>query len=309
MSVGKCYALLTLFLAVALVASACAPTRQDGAGGKLTVLTTTSIAGEVVANVAGDRAQVKVLLPIGADPHAFEPTPQDLALVSDAGVIFANGAGLEAFLAPLLASAGVTGKLYYLSDGVELRTLAQALAPAGEVGQTDPHVWYDPRNVLIWVDNIERTLGEADPANAQAYRDNAERYRAQLRELDAWIEQQVAQVPSARRELVTDHDALGYFAARFGFRLVGAVIPSFSTLAEPSAQDIAALEEAIRALGAPAVFVEQSVNSTLSRRVAQDTGVKLVYLYGGSLSEPNGPAATYVAYMRFNTSAIVDALR
>jgi ABC-type Zn uptake system ZnuABC Zn-binding protein ZnuA len=273
-------------------------------------MATTNIVADVVANVGGDRVEVKSLLPLGADPHSFEPTPQDLAAVSQVDLVFANGLGLETFLDPLLANAGATGKQRSVSDGVALRTLGAGEGGEGEqAGEPDPHVWFDPNNVLIWVDNIEKALAAADPPNAATYRDNAERYRGQLRELDAWIEQQVARVPQERREIVTDHDELGYFARRYGFRIVGAVVPSLSTVAEPSAQEIAALEAAIGDLGAPAIFVDLAVNPSLATRIGQDVGVKMVFLYGGSLSAADGPAPDYIAFMRYDTSAIVDGLR
>ena len=308
--VGRRGLSLVVLLVASLTLAGCGPVGPKAAGGKLSVMATTNIVADVVAKVGGDLVEVRPLLPLGADPHTFEPTAQALAAVSRVDLVFANGVGLEVFLNPLLANAGATGKQRSVSDGIVLRTLGPGEGHEGEqAGEADPHVWFDPANILVWVDNIEKALVAADPPNAATYRDNAERYRGQLRELDAWIEQQVAQVPEARREIVTDHDELGYFAQRYGFRVVGAVVPSLSTVAEPSAQEIAALEAAISDLSAPAIFVDQTVNPSLARRISQDVGVKLVFLYGGSLSQADGPAPDYVAFMQYDTSAIVDALK
>jgi ABC-type Zn uptake system ZnuABC Zn-binding protein ZnuA len=195
------------------------------------------------------------------------------------------------------------GPVVAVCDGVELRTTVD------EHGDADPHVWFDPQRVLVWVDNIERALSEADPGRRDLFAANAAAYREQLRDLDAWVAQQVAQVPPERRKLVTDHDVLGYFAERYGFEQVGTVIPGLSTLAEPSAQEMAELEQTVQRLGVPAVFVGSTVSPALADRLAQDTGVKVVHLYTGSLSEPGGPADSYLALMRYDVTAIVGALR
>ncbi|MEM8530399.1 MAG: zinc ABC transporter substrate-binding protein [Chloroflexota bacterium] len=175
-------------------------------------------------------------------------------------------------------------------------------------GSEDPHVWFSPENVMVWTENLAAALGTVDPANAETYTTNAESYMAELEELDAEIKEQIDQIPEENRELVTDHDALGYYADRYGFELIGAVIPSYSTLAEPSAQERAELEEAIATFDVPAIFVGTTVNPDLSEQVAQDTGIELVAIYTGSLSEEGGPAGTYLEMMRYNTQAIVDGL-
>ena len=274
-------------------------------GEKLQVVASTSIVADVVRNVGGDLIDLTTLMPLGADPHAFEPTPQDAAAVADAHVVFINGAGLELFLESLLQSAGAAEKVVSVSQGIELRRLDDA----HEHGDADPHVWFDPHNVVVWTRNIERALSALDPDHARAYAANSAAYQAQLRELDVWIQEQVAQVPAANRELLTDHTTFGYFAARYGFEQVGAVFPGLSTLAQPSARELAALSDAIRACDVKALFVGTTVNPRLARQVAEDTGTRLVFLYTGSLSEPGGPAADYLSLMRYDVSAIVDALK
>jgi len=323
------WVIFSLLAACATPTPTAAPQTQ-----KLRVLATTTIVGDVVSNIAGDAVELSVLLPVGADPHAFTPTPQDVAKVSQADVVFANGAGLEEFLAALLESAGAAEKVVAVSEGIALlpghahshgaegehshegeHTHEGEQAHEGEHTHEhehaagDPHTWFDPNLVMVWVENIAKTLSEKDPQNAATYQKNAADYTAQLRELDQWIRQQVETIPPENRQLVTDHKAFGYFAERYGFTQVGAVLPGFSTLAEPSAQELAALEDAIRQLGVKAIFVGTTINPNLAQRVADDTGVKLVYLYTGSLSEKDGPASTYLDFMRYNVNAIVEALK
>jgi manganese/iron transport system substrate-binding protein len=286
-----------------------------GAGEPLRAVATTSIVGDVLADVGGDRIELTVLLPAGTDPHSYQPTPQDAAAVAEAHVVFANGAGLEAFLDPLLETAGQEVPVVPLSAGVALRRpgdgqgLASGDDDEHEATDPDPHVWLDPNNVLVWVANVESALAALDPSHADEYEAEARQSRRRLEELDAWIREQVAQVAEADRVLVADHASLGYFADRYGFEIVGTVFPGFSTLAEPSAQEMAALEAIIRARGVRAVFVATTVNPSLAERVMEDTGARLVFLYVGSLSGPDGPASTYVAMMEFDVTAIVSALR
>jgi manganese/iron transport system substrate-binding protein len=284
-------------------------------GEKLRVVATTSLVADVVQNVGGDRIALRTLMPLGADPHSFEPTPQDAAAVADAHVVFVNGVGLEAFLEPVLESAGQGVTVVPVSYGVELLQFTGGRGHQGEEegedrhGGADPHTWFDPHNVIVWTHNVAHTLSALDPANAGAYGANASAYQAELQALDAWIGEQVAQVPVGKRKLVTDHALFGYFARRYGFEQVGALFPGYSTLAEPSAQDLVALEDAIRAFDVRAVFVGLTINPDLAERVAGDTGTQLVYLYTGSLGEAGGLAGDYVSFMRYDVSAIVEALR
>jgi manganese/iron transport system substrate-binding protein len=300
----RCYLLTLMILAFLMALTACGAARE---GKKLQAVATTTIVGDVVRAIGGDAIELKVLMPAETDPHSFEPTPQDAAAVADADVVFVNGIGLEVFLEPLLENAGSDAEIVVVSDGVELREFEGE--HEHQHGGDDPHVWFDPNNVMVWVQNIEQTLSRLDAANAQAYAANARAYQTELQELDTWIKEQVAQVPEAGRRIVTDHDTFGYFANRYGFEMLGAVVPGYSTLAEPSAKELAELEDAIRDLGVKAVFVGNTVNPNLAQRVAGDTGTKLVFLYTGSLSQPDGPASNYFAYMRYNVAQMIDALR
>lgn len=173
----------------------------------------------------------------------------------------------------------------------------------------DPHTWFSIHAVEQWVENIEQLLSDSDPANAEVYAANAAAYLAELEALDMELDALVAQLPEARRKLVTDHDSFGYFVAEYDFDKVGTVIQSFSTLASPSAAQLAELQEQIEAEGIEAIFVGTTVNPDLAEQVAVDTGIRVVPIYTGSLSEEGGPAASYIDFMRYNVTAIVDALR
>ncbi len=280
-------------------------------GEKLQVVATTTIVADVVKNVGGDQIDLTTLLGVGMDPHTYVPTPSDAAAVHDAHILFANGAGLEANLDKMLDSAGGQAVRIYLADGLELQPAAEEHEP-GEANhdhsEGDPHVWFDVQNVIHWVGIIEQALSTLDPANAAIYHRQAEAYAKELKELDAWIVEQVATIPVGNRKLVTNHPAFGYFAARYGLEQVGAVYP-ISPSAEPSAQEIAALEKAIGQYSVPAVFSESTVNPRLAQQVAQDTGIRLVPLYTGSLGEPGSGAETYIKLMRYDVQAIVEALK
>ena len=277
-------------------------------GEKLRVVATTTIVGDVVRQVGGDAIALTVLLPTGTDPHTFQATPRDVAAISQAHVVVASGAGLEEFLGKLIQNAGGRVPVVEASAGVPLRQLAPGEREDPDQG-VDPHTWFSPANVVTWTQNIARALSTLDPAHQDAYAANAAAYEKSLNELDAWIKAQVETIPPARRKLVTDHKALGYFADRYGFQVVGTVIEGFSTAAEPSAQEIARLEEQIRKEQVPAIFVGIDANPALARRIAEDTGARVVPLYHGSLSAPGGEADSYLKLMRYDVTAIVGALR
>lgn len=296
-----------------LLLSACSSGGRQGSppDGRLQVVATTSIVGDVVGNIGGELIELTVLVLPGGDPHTFEPRPQDIAAVSDAQVVFASGLGLEEALKGVL-EANVKGTLVEVSDGLAVIPLQDKDEHEGaqpEHGTGDPHTWMDPNNVIIWAGNIATALAEADPTNRATYQANAESYIAELRELDAWIRQQVEQVPPKQRKLVSDHAVLGYFAAEYGFEQVGLVIPALSSSAAPSAQELAALVDAIRAQDVQAILVGTTVNPALSEQVADDTGAELVFIYTGSLSQSGGVASSYIQLMRYNVQTIVDTLK
>jgi len=295
--------------------------------GKLQVVATTTIVADLVNQVGGDVIELSTLIPPGSDPHSFEPTPQDIAKVADADVIFANGAGLEEFLDVLIESAGAMERVVHVSEGIDFIQIEGAHAEEEhEEGEgehedeeaqhghshegIDPHTWTDPNNVIIWVDNIQKTLSELDGAHAAVYQENAQKIQHELKDLDAWIKEQVKSVPVEDRLIVTDHKLFSYFARQYDFTQVGAIFPGYSTLSSPSAKQLAELEDAIRQYDVKAVLVGNTVNPDLAQRVAEDTGTKLIFIYTGSLSdEQSNEVSSYLDYMRYNVGAILEGLK
>ncbi len=293
--------------------AACQPTGQVApvGGGQpgLKVMAAETFLADIAQNVAGDRLKIESLMPLGVDPHTFEPTPADVARVADSDVIIINGAGMEGFLTKLLQNAGGQHAVLEASAGLPSRPLHEGeTADPGHAG--DPHFFLDPNNVVKYVENIRDGLSTADPEGATTYQVNAEDYSAKLKELDRWIADRVKEVPEAHRLLVTNHDNFGYFADRYGFKIIGTVVPSVSTGSEPSAQQLAQLVDHIKSTGAKAIFLERGVNPQLAEQVAKETGSTVVTnLYGDSLSEATGPASTYIDMLKFDTTTIVDALK
>lgn len=342
--------LFIVVLPTSLFLPACAPAQTEPGeeSAKLQVVATTTFVGDVVAEVGGEAIDLTVMLAPGANPHAYEPTPQDIVAVADADVVFANGLDLEEFLDDLIANAGGDAELVHVSEGIELRYFdadhehdhehegeehhdGEEHEHEGEEHDdedghehegeehhdeeghhhegADPHVWFDPNNVIVWTENIESTLSRLDPDNASTYQSNAQAYRAELKDLDEWIREQVEQIPAENRKLVTDHTSFGYFADEYGFEQIGAVVDAPTTEAEPSGQQLAQLQDAIREHDVKAIFVGMDFDPTLSERVAEDTGIQLVPLYFGSLTPLGGEADTYLDFICYDVEAIVEALK
>ncbi len=281
--------LLTLVLVGCNPGAANQPTR---------VLAAETFLADIAQNVAGDRLQVQSLLPPGIDPHEFQPAPQDAIKIAQSRVLIVNGLNYETWLQKSLQDAG---------NAPVLITATQGIAASGG---GDPHMWMDPSNVIRYVENIRDGLTQADPAGKEVYAANAAAYIAKLKALDASIRSLVAALPPERRLLVTNHDDLGWFAKAYGFTIVGAVIPSVTDEASPSAQQMAALIDTIKRAKAPAIFVDVGANPNLAEQIASGTGAKVVTgLYIESLSPAGGPATTYVDMMKYDAGLIVQALK
>ncbi|RPI92635.1 MAG: zinc ABC transporter substrate-binding protein [Chloroflexi bacterium] len=288
--------LITVILFTGVLASCSGVAAPD-------ILTSSTILADAARNVAGERLTVGSLLPVGADPHSYQPTPQDTAKISKSKVLVINGAEYEHFLQELLANAGGKRTLIEASTSLNLRFEAE------DGNAVDPHLWLDPNNMIVYVENIRDGLVQFDPAGAEVYQSNANAYIAELEELNAWINGQISQIPTPRRLLVTNHESFGYFAERYGFTIVGTVVESFSTNASPSAQQMTALVDQIKLYEAPAIFLDASDNPALAQQIAAETGVKVVTdLHLESLTE-GAPAATYIEMMKHNVNKLVEALR
>jgi len=295
------------------------------AGQPVKVIASFSILGDWVQQVGGDRVQAVTIVGAGGDAHTFDPSPDQVAQVADAQVLFEIGVEFEPWLDDMVAASGSPARRVAVSDGLDLIPLDEAEAaehaaessPEGEEaghedehGEIDPHVWHDVTNAIAIVERIRDELSAVDPANATTYAANADRYLAELRTLDGEIRGQIADLPEERRRLVTTHDTFAYYARAYGFTIIGTALGSVSTEAgEPSAQQFAALVADIQEVGVPAIFAENVANPDLTQSIADEAGVALAPpLYTDALSEPGGPAETYAALMRTNTEIIVAAL-
>ena len=275
----------------------------------LDVVASVSFLADIAQNVAGDRVEVRSLVPLETDPHSFEPTPADLREVAAADLVVINGGGLEGPLLKTLENAGGEATIVDASSGLKSRA-PQPGEPPLEDSETDPHFWLDPVLVKTYIANIRDAFAKADPDGAAEYEANAATYIEELDGLNAWIESQVATIPDADRLLVMNHASHGYFADRYGFSVVGTVIPSVGTGETPTAKQLSELTVAIRASGAKAIFVEIEENPKLAEQIAAETGIVVVDdLLDHSLTAPDGVAPTYIDMMKFDTRRIVEALR
>jgi ABC-type Zn uptake system ZnuABC Zn-binding protein ZnuA len=308
---------LASLIGLAACAAPAPAAQQAGVPASPNVLAVETFLADMAQNVAGDRLKVASLIPIGVDPHAFEPTPQDVVKIAGSQVLIANGAGFESWLDKVLQNAGGTRSLVEAAAGLTSRQPAAGEAAHEDEAahdqdphEGDPHYWLDPLSAIKYVENIRDGLSAADPAGKAVYAANAAAYIAKLQELDGWIKAQVAAVPAERRLLVTNHESFGYFADRYGFTVVGTVIPSVNTGASPSAQEMAALTEHIKEHAAPAIFLETGANPQLARQIGQEAGIKVVTdLFTHSITDAGGPAPTYIDMMRHNARVIVEALK
>ena len=293
--------LSALVLAGALVGCGNSTASSDG---RPTVIVTTSILGDLVAKVAGDQVSVEVLMPPGADPHDFEASASQSARMRDAALIVANGLGLEERLGSTIASAE--------DDGITVLEIGPLLDPIDSPGtdRPDPHVWLDPERMARAATIVADSLATTTGLDRAGFDQRAAAYAADARAAGAEAERIIAGIPADQRLLVTNHDALEYFADRFRLEIIGTVIPGGSTLAEPSAQDITDLVDTIRAAGVGAIFSETTTSSKLIQTVANELGrsVEVIELPTDSLGAPGTPTSTYPGLITTIARLIADGL-
>lgn len=300
---GRAGAAVLASTALVTMLAACAPE----ASARPLVVVTTNILGDVAGELVGDEAEVLTLMPPNADPHSFEISAQTAARMRDADVIVANGLGLEEGLAAHVAAAEEDGVPVFLA-GDHLDVLDYA--GGDSAGTPDPHFWTDPARMTDVVAALGDGLATIDGVDPSAIAQHTEAYLAELAELDRDMTDAFSTIPADRRALVTNHHVFGYLADRFGFRVVGAVIPSGTTLAAPSASDLRELVTAIDEAGVPTVFAEASQPDRLAQVLADEAGleVDVVELFTESLTDADGGAPTYLDLMRVNTQRIITGL-
>lgn len=294
-------------LAAVLIVAGCG---SDSAGGtpddgSIRAVATTTQMGDLVKEVGGDEVDLTQILKPNSDPHDYEPRPDDIKATADAQVVVESGDELDAWMAEVIRNAG--GSPEVLDAGAGRPDTLPGEAEGEEASRFDPHWWHDPANVEYAVGRIRDALVAAAPRGAErAIEERAAAYLGKVGALDAGIRDCMTQVPADRRKLVTDHDAFGYFAKRYGVKVVGAVIPSQSTQAQPSAGDLAALARVIEREDVRAVFPESSVNAKLANAIARQTGASADHtLYGDTLGPTGSPAATYLGMEQANADAMV----
>jgi zinc/manganese transport system substrate-binding protein len=282
--------LISLMLATAIL-PACA---QD----RLNVVASFSILGDFVRNVGGDRVSVAELVGPDGDAHVYAPTPADAKKIADAKLVFVNGFGLEGWLPRLVQSAG--GKAVIV-------TATSGIAPLRLGSDADPHAWQSVINAKLYVANIRDALVAADTADAEVFRTNADAYLAKLDKLDREVRAAVAQIPDARRKVISTHRAFGYFAAAYSVEFIAPL--GVSTESEASARDIAGIITQVKTAKIPAVFLENISDPRLIRQIAAETGAKVGgTLYSDSLTPEKGAAPTYIDMVRHNIKALTSAL-
>lgn len=279
-------------------------------GARIQAVASFSVLGDLVARVGGERVEVSTLVGPNGDAHGYAPTPADAGRIGAARLVVVNGLGFEGWLDRLVKASGTKATVVVASKGVkaiEARGDAHGHAHGSGGHGGDPHAWQDVGNVRLYVAAIRDALVAVDPDGAAVFAENARRYTAELDALDAEVRALLATVPLANRKVITSHDAFGYFAAGYGLRFIAP--RGVSTESEPSAKDVARIVRQIKAEAIPAVFLENMTDPRLMERVAKETGARIGgRLYSDALSEPGGPAATYLDMMRHNARALVAAL-
>lgn len=285
--------------AITLAAAALAGCQRTADAPKRPVqaVATTTVVGDLVQSVGGRRVAVRTLLRPGVDPHTFEPRPSDAVALAKAKLLVSSGGELDDWVEEIESTAGFSGEWLNLFDHLE------------PVSQEDPHWWQDPRTAIRAVALIRNALIEQDPKGRATYVANARAYTRRLRRLDGSIAACVAKVPAGRRKLVTTHDALGYYARRYHIEVVGALIGSLSTQAQPSGREVQRLVDQVRAEHVRAIFPESALSSRLERAVSRDAGARVGgKLWADSLGPRGSGAETYIGALTANTAAMVEGM-
>jgi ABC-type Zn uptake system ZnuABC Zn-binding protein ZnuA len=304
-------AVAALVAVLPLVASGCGEHSSSTSGSAdVTAVATTTQVADFVRAVGGDRVAVEQILQPNSDPHGYEPRPSDAKALAAADIVVQSGGELDEWLDGLIESAGGDAPRVELIQATDTIPGGHEPEEAHDHGDSaDPHWWQDPRNALLAVDAIRDALIAADPGGRADYEANARAYKERLRRLDRSVAACIRSIPAAQRKLVTTHDALAYYAHRYDIAVVGALIPSLSTAAQPSAGDTQKLVDQIEREKVEAIFPESSINPKLERAVARETGAKVGRaLWADTLGPKDSDGATYIESVQSNTAALVDGL-
>jgi ABC-type Zn uptake system ZnuABC Zn-binding protein ZnuA len=265
------------------------------------VVASATIFADMAENISGGLVEVKSIVPVGGDPHIYEPTPGDAKLVAEAQLILKNGLTFEGWLDELIENSGTQGKIVTITQGIE------PISSSVYKNSTDPHAWMDPVLGSFYLKNVKDALVELLPEQADIFNFNHDLYQQQLADLNAYIEKEIQTIPKEKRILITSHDAFRYFGKRFGLQVESVL--GTSTDADVQTSDIRRLTDVIEKFGVPSVFIETTVNPALLQQIARDNNVSIGgSLYSDSLGDKNSPASTYLEMLKFNADTIVKGL-
>jgi len=292
---------LMLAVCFTFVLVCCGRSNRPEVKNKPVAVATLTFVADMIQQVGGDRIDVHCIMKPGADPHIYKPVPGDLKMIGESDVVFINGLGIEGWITDLVANAPGERPVVTVTDGVKADRSEQFH------GEPDPHCWFDVKNAIVYVNNIEKGLVMVDPDNSEFYKQQAEKYRAQLSDLDQWAQTELAKVPAERRKLVTSHDAFHYFGNAYNFEVLA--VQGVSTESQPNSGDVVNLIKELRDAQVPAVFVETSVNPKMLEYVAQEAGTRIGgELFSDSCGNPGTIEGTYAGMVQHNVTTIVNAL-
>jgi len=268
---------------------------------KKVVVATASMIADMAENIAGGEVEVKMIVPIGGDPHLYEPTPKDAQLVNKADLVLMNGLTFEGWLTELVENSGTKASSILVTKGIS------PIESATYENSADPHAWMDAKLGLTYIKNIKDALVKLAPEHKETFEFNYGVYKKQLEDLDQYIIDQIQTIPASQRVLITSHDAFQYYGRKYGIRLEA--ILGTSTDAEVQTSDIMRLNKVIKESGVPAVFIESTVNPKLLEQLAKDNNIKVGgQLYADSIGDKDSPAPSYIDMLKYNTDVIVKAL-
>ena len=268
---------------------------------KIKVVSSASIFQDMAMNIGGDKIEAFTIVPIGGDPHLYEPKPSDAQLVKSADIILVNGLTFEGWINKLIKNSGSAAKVYTITEGVNV------LKSDKYKNAADPHAWMDASNGLKYIENIKDALIATDPKNTDYYNENYKKYRVEISNLDEYIAREIKKIPEEKRMLVTSHDAFAYYGRRYGVRLNA--LKGISTEAETQTKDMVRVSNAIRESQVPAIFIESTINPQVIQQIARDNNVQIGgELFADSIGAEDSEGPTYLTMLKHNTDVIVKAL-
>jgi len=265
------------------------------------VVATASIFADMAQNIAGDEVRIESVVPIGGDPHTYEPTPSDAQLIADADLILKNGLTFEGWLSELIENSGTKAEVKLITEGIA------AIGSQTYANSSDPHAWMDASNGLKYIENVKDALIKLHPTLKEQFEFNYGVYRQQIEDMDSYIQTEINKIPAQQRILITSHDAFQYYGRRYGVRLESVL--GTSTDAQVQTSDMKRLVQVIKETGVPSVFIESTINPKLLEQLAADNGVSIGgQLYSDSIGDKDSPAPSYWDMLKHNTDTIVKAL-